>query len=53
MYSGSPNGELKASDPVEYVSLKGSLYLGLGVCSHVATTLETAIFSNVSIEGDK
>lgn len=53
MYSGGPNGELKASDPVEYINLKDPVYIGLGVCSHVATTLETAVFSNVSIEGAK
>lgn len=53
MYSGKPNGELKASDPVEYISLKDPVYVGLGVCSHVASTLETAVFSNVSIEEGK
>lgn len=53
MYSGRPNGELKSSDPVEYISLKDPVYLGLGVCSHVATTLETAVFSNVSVEAGK
>lgn len=53
MYSGKPDGELKASDPVQYISLKGPVYVGLGVCSHVATTVETAVFSNVSIEGAK
>jgi len=47
MFAGKPNEELKAVGPVEYVSLKDPLYVGLGVCSHVATTLETAIFSNV------
>jgi hypothetical protein len=26
------------------------VYVGLGVCSHVATTLETAVFSKVKIE---
>jgi hypothetical protein len=26
------------------------VYVGLGVCSHVATALETAIFSNVKLE---
>jgi len=53
MYSGTPNEELKASDPVEYLSLKHPVYVGLGVCSRDATTLETAVFSNVSIEGAK
>jgi hypothetical protein len=32
------------------VGLKDPVYVGLGVCSHVATTLETAVFSNVKIE---
>ena len=36
--------------PVEYVGLKDPVYVGLGVCSHVATTVETAIFSNVKLE---
>jgi TolB protein len=50
MYFGKPGEELKSSGPVEYVSLKEPIYVGLGVCSHVATTLETAIFSNVKLE---
>jgi TolB protein len=50
MYAGKPNEELKPVGPVEYVTLKDPVYAGLGVCSHVATTLETAIFSNVKLE---
>jgi len=50
MYAGKPGEELKPVGPVEYVELKDPVYVGLGVCSHVATTLETAIFSNVKIE---
>lgn len=50
MYSGEPGEELKATGPVEYITLKDPVYVGLGVCSHVATTLETAIFSNVKLE---
>ena len=50
MYSGKPGEELKATGPVEYISLKDPVYVGLGVCSHVATTLETTIFSNVKLE---
>jgi TolB protein len=50
MYFGKPGGELKASGPVEFVSLQEPFYVGLGVCSHVATALETAIFSNVKLE---
>ena len=50
MYAGKPNQEMKPVGPLEYVSLKDPVYAGLGVCSHVATTLETAIFSNVKLE---
>jgi TolB protein len=50
MYFGKPGEELKPAGPVEYVSLEGPFFVGLGVCSHVATTLETAIFSNVKLE---
>jgi TolB protein len=50
MYAGKPNEELKMVGPVEYVGLQDPVYVGLGVCSHVATTLETAVFSNVKIE---
>jgi TolB protein len=50
MYFGKPGAELKAAGPVEYVTLTDPVYVGLGVCSHVATTLETAIFSNVKLE---
>jgi hypothetical protein len=50
MYFGKPGEELKPSGPVEYIALKDPIYVGLGVCSHVATTLETAIFSNVKLE---
>jgi len=50
MYFGKPGGESKASGPVEFITLEGPFYVGLGVCSHVATTLETAIFSNVKLE---
>lgn len=50
MYFGKPGEELKPSGPVEFVTLQEPFYVGLGVCSHVATTLETAIFSNVRLE---
>jgi TolB protein len=50
MLAGRPDEAPKTVGPVEYVSLKDPVYVGLGVCSHVATTLETAIFSNVSLE---
>lgn len=50
LYAGKPDEELKIVGPIEYVGLQDPVYVGLGVCSHVATTLETAIFSNVKIE---
>jgi len=50
MFAGKPNEDLKPTGPVEFIGLKDPVYVGLGVCSHVATTLETAIFSNVSID---
>jgi len=50
MYAGKPGEELKAVGPVEFVSLKDPVYVGLGVCSHTPTTLETAVFSNVKLE---
>lgn len=50
MFAGKPGGELKPVGPVEYVSLKDPVYVGLGVCSHVATKVETAIFSNVTLD---
>ena len=50
MYFGKPGEELKSSEPVEFVTVQEPFYVGLGVCSHVATTLETAIFSNVKLE---
>jgi len=50
MYAGKPNEALKGVGPIEYVGLQDPVYVGLGVCSHVATTLETAVFSNVRFE---
>jgi len=50
MYFGKPGEELKSSGPVEFVTVQEPFYVGLGVCSHVATTLETAILSNVKLE---
>ena len=49
MYAGKPGEELTASAPVT-VTLQDPVYVGLGVCSHDANVLETAIFSNVRME---
>lgn len=50
IFAGKPGEELKAIGPVEFISLRDPIYVGLGVCSHTSTTLETAIFSNVKLE---
>ena len=49
MSVGKPGEPLVASIPAT-VSLDGPVYVGLGVCSHDAKVLETAVFSNVSIQ---
>jgi hypothetical protein len=53
MFSGKPGDQGKLTGPVEYVRMTGPVYIGLGVCSHVATALETAIFSNVTLEENR
>jgi TolB protein len=40
---------VRPSAPVT-VKLQDPVYIGLGVCSHDANVLETAVFSNVSVE---
>lgn len=49
IFAGKPGEELTTSGP-QTVELKDPVYLGLGVCSHDANVLETAIFSNVQIQ---
>lgn len=44
------NGELKSSGGTIKLPFKEPFYVGLGVCSHNADIIETAIFSNVVIE---
>src|SRR5262249_2975291 len=48
MRVGKPGDRLTASAPVT-VALEDPVYLGIGVCSHDAQVLETAVFSNVSV----
>jgi TolB protein len=49
MYAGKPGEELTPSGPAT-VTLKDPVYVGLGVCSHNGDNLETAVFSNVTLE---
>lgn len=49
MYVGNPGEELKKAGTATVV-LSDPVYVGIGVCSHDADVLETAVFSNVKIE---
>jgi TolB protein len=46
---GKPGERLTAAGPVT-VALQDPVYVGIGVCSHDAQVLETAVFSNVTVE---
>jgi dipeptidyl aminopeptidase/acylaminoacyl peptidase len=49
MYTGSPSEELKPSGTAN-VPLKDPVYVGIGVSSHEADVLETAVLSNVTVD---
>jgi TolB protein len=49
LLAGNPGEELKPTAPATVV-LQDPVYVGLGVCSHDANILETAIFTNVKLE---
>ncbi|MBS1859201.1 MAG: TolB family protein [Acidobacteria bacterium] len=49
IYAGKDGAELTAAGP-QTVALTGTVYVGLGVCSHDANVLETAVFSNVTVQ---
>jgi hypothetical protein len=49
IFAGKADGEMVASGP-QTVEMAGTVYAGIGMCSHDADTLETAIFSKVRIE---
>jgi hypothetical protein len=53
MQAGKPGATLQTIGPVDIIRLQGPIYVGLGVCSHVADRLETAIFRNVTVEQPK
>lgn len=46
MFAGNPGEDLKAAGTATVV-LQDPVYVGIGVCSHDAEILETAVFSNV------
>ena len=49
MLAGKPGGQLTTTGPVT-VTLQDPVYVGLAVCSHDANVLETAVFSNVTLQ---
>lgn len=49
MAAGNPSEELKSTGPIT-VSLQDPVYVGLAVGSHNADVLETAVFSNVTLQ---
>jgi Tol biopolymer transport system component len=49
MFAGKPGELLVATGPAT-VAMKDPVYIGLGVCAHDASVLETAVFSNVSMQ---
>lgn len=49
MYTGNAGDELKPSGTA-HVTLTDPVYIGIGVCSHDADVLETAVFSNVTVQ---
>jgi TolB protein len=50
MFAGRPGEELRPDGPATVV-LSDPVFLGIGVCSHDAQVLETAVFSNVQVAG--
>ena len=50
MFAGKAGEDLQAAGTATVV-LQDPVYVGIGVCSHDAGVLETAVFSNVKIEG--
>jgi TolB protein len=52
MSAGAPGAELQSSGPATIV-LQDPVYVGIGICSHDASVLETAVFSNVQVESGR
>jgi len=48
-FAGKPGEDLAPTGPATVV-FEDPVYVGIGVCSHDANVLETAVFSNVKIE---
>lgn len=49
MFAGKPGSVLKQQGTMK-VDLQDPVYVGIGVCSHDASVLETAVFSNVKMQ---
>src|SRR5437660_8091914 len=49
MFAGDPGQTLEPAGPA-LITLQDPVYVGMAVCSHDANVLETALFSNVSLQ---
>jgi len=49
IFAGKPGEALTPAGP-QVVTLSDPVYVGLGICSHDANVLETAVFSNVALQ---
>lgn len=49
MLLGSGDGKLEPAGGPIHVPIHGEYYIGIGVCSHDASIVETAVFSNVNV----
>ncbi len=52
IFAGGSDGRWVATGP-QFVELRGQIYVGIGVCSHNADVLETAIFTELSLDRPK
>jgi len=50
MRTGAPGAELAPAYTPVTIEFKGPVYVGLGVCSHDANVLETAVFSKLLLQ---
>lgn len=49
-FVSGPDGKLQAAGASTKLRLKGTFYVGIGVCAHDKDASETAVFSNVKVE---
>lgn len=52
MWLADETGKFQLASGSTRISLQGPFYVGIGVCSHDANVIETAVFSNVDVKGE-